>query len=154
MTLRASTHSERFLESWMRLHRGHAAVKRTVATTLQVRHGLTINDYEALALLARAEGRKMRRTDLARDLHLTASGITRLLEGLEEQGLVRKQACTTDGRVCYTELTAAGRRRLDQASAAHSEAIKALFEERYTARELAVLAELLGRLPAGVEPSG
>lgn len=122
-------------------------MRRSVTAQLQVAHGLTVNDYEALVLLARAEGNHMRRVDLAQALQLTASGITRLLDGLEEQGLVKKKACNTDGRVTYAVLTKAGRKRLEQATGAHTAAVRALFEERYTRKELAVLAELLARLP-------
>jgi MarR family 2-MHQ and catechol resistance regulon transcriptional repressor len=146
MRLPATSQSVPALEPWVCLHRGHAAVKRTVAAQLHVGHGLTVNDYEALALLARTDGHQMRRVDLARELQLTASGITRLLDGLEAQGLVRKEACTTDGRVTYAVLTKAGQRRLEQASSAHAAAIQALFEEHYTPKELALLAQLLARL--------
>jgi DNA-binding MarR family transcriptional regulator len=118
-----------------------------VATQLHEQHRLTVNDYEALTLLARADSGQMRRVDLARELQLTASGVTRLLDGLEEQGLVKKKACATDARVCYSALTERGRRRLEQASAAHIATIRALFEECYSSRELALLSELLGRLP-------
>jgi DNA-binding MarR family transcriptional regulator len=134
------------LEPWVCLHRGHAVVRRTVATQLQVAHGLTVNDYEALMLLARAEGSCMRRVDLANELQLTASGVTRLLDGLEEQGLVTKKACATDGRVTFAVLTKAGLKRLEQASFAHAAVIRDLFEERYTPQELALLAELLAKL--------
>jgi MarR family transcriptional regulator, 2-MHQ and catechol-resistance regulon repressor len=153
MTLGTTTHSEHALEPWVCLHRGHAAVRRSVAAKLQVAHGLTVNDFEALVLLARADGHFMRRVDLANALQLTASGVTRLLDGLEEQGLVRKKACSTDGRVTYAVLTKAGQRRLEKASSAHAATIKALFEKHYTPRELALLAELLARLPEAV-PAG
>jgi DNA-binding MarR family transcriptional regulator len=146
MTLSATTYPGHALEPWACLHRGHAAVRRSVAAQLHVMHGLTVNDYEALALLARADGHSMRRVDLAKELHLTASGVTRLLDGLEEQGLVSKKSCSTDGRVSYAVITRAGRKRLEQASSAHLAVIKTLFEERYTDRELAVLTELLARL--------
>jgi DNA-binding MarR family transcriptional regulator len=129
------------------LLRGHAAVRRTVATQLQSSHGLTVNDYEALLLLSRAGPKGMRRVDLADSLQLTASGVTRLLEGLERHGLVKKAVCATDGRVTYAVLTKAGRHKLESASGSHLSAIQALFEERYTRAELATLAELLARLP-------
>ena len=154
MTLRATTYSEHVLEPWVCLHRGHAAVRRSVAAKLQVAHGLTVNDYEALALLARAEGNCMRRVDLANALQLSASGVTRLLDGLEDQGLVRKKACSTDGRVTYAVLTKTGHRRLEQASSAHTATIQALFEEHFTPKELALLAELLARLPQAGPTAG
>ena len=146
MTLPATTHPANAVEPWVCLHRGHAVVRRTVATRLHVAHGLSVNDYEALMLLARADGNLMRRVDLAKELHLTASGVTRLLDGLEEQGLVSKKACTTDGRVTYAVLTKAGLKRLEQASSAHTAVIRTLFEERYTPKELTLLAELLSKL--------
>lgn len=133
--------------AWLCLLRGHAAVRRSVTTELRSKHGLTVNDYEALLLLSRAEGNQMRRVDLADRLQLTASGVTRLLDGLEVKGLVEKATCPGDGRVTYAVLTRAGSRKLEEASGSHVAAIRALFEGRYTSRELATLGELLARLP-------
>jgi DNA-binding MarR family transcriptional regulator len=148
MSTRASTgRRSHALEFWACLLRGHAAVRRSLTAQLEAAHGLTVNDFEALLLLSRAEKHYMRRVDLATGLQLTASGVTRLLDGLEEQGLVRKAACSTDARVTYAVLTKAGSRKLEQAASAHVSAIEGLFEERYTPGELAVLAELLARLP-------
>jgi DNA-binding MarR family transcriptional regulator len=148
MSVRASIHSPSTSpDPWVCLLRGHAAVRRTVATKLRASHGLTVNDYEALLLLSRAGPKGMRRVDLADGLQLTASGVTRLLEGLERHGLVKKGLCPTDGRVTYAVLTKAGRQKLERASGSHLSAIEALFAERYTHSELATLAELLARLP-------
>ena len=134
------------LDAWARLLRGYAAATRALNAQLLRDHGLTVNDYEALLLLANAENESLRRTDLARDLELTASGVTRLLDGLEAAGLVRKGHCAADGRVSYAVLTDAGRTKLEQASCSHLVAIDELFE-RYSGEELETLAELLGRLP-------
>ena len=109
--------------------------------------GLTINDYEALLLLSRADNERLRRTDLVRSLQLTASGVTRLLDGLECAGLVEKAHCESDARVTYAVLTDAGRTKLKDASCSHVAAIRELFEARYSDAELQTLAELLGRLP-------
>ena len=86
---------------WVRLLRGHAAMRRTLSSELHAEHGLTVNDYEALLLLSRAEDGQLRRVDLADGLQLTPSGVTRLLDGLEEQGLVCKGVCESDARVTY-----------------------------------------------------
>jgi DNA-binding MarR family transcriptional regulator len=147
MRVQATSQPDRALTPWVCLLRGHAAVRRALTAQLQARHGLTVNDYEALVLLARADDGHMRRVDLADALQLTPSGVTRLLDGLEQQGLVKKLGCPSDGRVTYAALTAKGRRKLEQAASAHTTAIRVLFEERYTQKELAVLAELLARLP-------
>lgn len=131
----------------MGLLRGQAAARRTVEAGLQTEHGLTVVGYEALLLLSEAQERAMRRIDLARGLGLTASGVTRLLDGLEREGLVEKRTCSVDARVSYAALTDAGAERLERASCSHVGSVRALFEERYSEEELETLAELLGRLP-------
>ena len=135
------------LDSWIRLIRGHASVTRTISAQLVAEHGLTINDYEALLHLAKAEGGRMRRVDLAEQLILTASGVTRLLDGLEAGGLVERASCASDRRVAYAVLTESGRTKLREASKSHIADVREFFEERYSGEELQQLARLLGRLP-------
>ncbi len=138
------------VDAWIRLLRGHAAATRAVEAQLLRDHGLTINDYEALLVLASAEEGSVRRIDLARELGLSASGVTRLLEGLEMAGLVRKQACKADARVSYAVLTDEGRAKLEQVSAAHVAALGDLFSA-YSEEELETLAALLARLPGATD---
>jgi DNA-binding MarR family transcriptional regulator len=140
------------VDVWGRLLRGHAGTARHLSALLQAEHGLTINDYEALLLLSKAENNALRRIDLASRLVLTASGVTRLLDGLETAGYVAKQDCETDARVTYAVLTDDGREKLRQAGCSHVAAIRAVLEERYTCGELATLTELLSRLPGAAEP--
>ena len=135
------------LPAWARLLRAHAATTRRLSAELFAEHGLTINDFEALLHLSHAEDCAMRRVDLAEQLVLTASGVTRLLDGLERAGYVEKRSCDTDARVTYAALTDTGLRKLEQASCDHVAAVRELFEERFSGPELEKLAELLGRLP-------
>jgi DNA-binding MarR family transcriptional regulator len=134
------------LHSWVSLLRANAATTRDLSGKLCADHGLTINDYEALLRLSRAEGERMRRVDLADDLLLTASGVTRLLDGLERSGYVKKGSCESDARVTYAVLTRRGRRKLEEASESHIAQVRALFEERLTSQQLDTLADLLSRL--------
>ena len=142
------------LDAWVRLLRGHSAAVRELNAQLTADWGLTINDYEALLLLAHAEGERLRRTDLVQNLQLTASGVTRLLDGLEAAGLVKKAHCESDARVTYAVLTEAGRTKLKDASCSHVAAIRELFEARYSDAELQTLADLLGRLPGASAAAG
>jgi DNA-binding MarR family transcriptional regulator len=135
------------LDSWVRLLRGHASVTRAISAQLVAEHGLTINDYEALLHLAKAEDGRMRRVDLAERLILTASGVTRLLDGLEAGGLVERASCASDRRVTYAVLTETGRTKLRESSKSHIADVRTFFEERYSSDELQQLADLLGRLP-------
>jgi DNA-binding MarR family transcriptional regulator len=139
------------VRAWTRLLRAHASTTRALSGELQTDHGLTLNDFECLLVLSRAEDARMKRVELARRLMLTPSGITRLLEGLEREGLVRRTTCPTDLRVAYAELTPEGRQRLEVASCAHIESIRSLLEEHFSEDELAALGEMLGRLPGVTE---
>ncbi len=138
----------RNLEAWVSFLRAHAALTRELSADLQREHGLTINDYEVLLHLSRADDARLRRVDLAERVLLTASGITRLLDGLERSGFVCRETCPGDARVSYAKLTEVGREKLRRAGDTHLRGIDELFNARYSDEERATLAELLGRLPS------
>ena len=135
------------LEAWVKFLRAHAAITRQLNADLLNAHGLTLSDYEVLLHLSRAEHQMMRRVDLAESVLLTASGITRLLDGLERAGLVEKASCSSDARVSYAKLTDTGRQKLGEAGGTHLAGIEELFVGRFGESELDTLAELLARLP-------
>jgi DNA-binding MarR family transcriptional regulator len=126
--------------------RAHAAVVRELSAELEAEHGLTINDYEVLLRLAHAPERIMRRVDLAEQVLLTPSGITRLLEGLERAGLVDRASCATDARVKYAHLTDAGLAKLRAAAKTHVAGIERLFLAHFDERERELLSDFLRRI--------
>jgi DNA-binding MarR family transcriptional regulator len=135
------------VRAWARLLRAYASTTRLLSAELHDAHGLTINDYEALLVLSRTEDGRLKRVELARNLMLTPSGITRLLQGLEDAGLVERVSCATDLRIAYAQLTDAGRDKLEAASDGHIASIRALFEEHFADDEIDSIAEILGKLP-------
>jgi DNA-binding MarR family transcriptional regulator len=146
-----SAQQHRAVQAWVRLRSSDAAMTRAFNASLVAEHGLTVNDFEVLRRLSlEAEGR-MRRVDLAQVVSLTASGITRLLDGLEQAGLVRKDGCTEDARVTYARITPRGHRTLVAAAESHLVALEAVFTERFSTEELEALGELLGRLPGAAD---
>ena len=132
--------------------RAHAAVVRELSAELEAEHGLTISDYEVLLRLARAPDRRMRRVDLAEQVVLTPSGITRLLEGLERVGYVDRAACKEDARVKYALLTEAGLAKLRDAAKTHVAGIERLFLDRFDEQERGQLSGFLRRLGEGDGP--
>ena len=141
------------LEAWVSFLRSHAAITRELSAQLQREHGLTLNDYEVLLHLKHSDEGRMRRVDLAERVLLTASGITRLLEGLERAGCVCKETCPGDARVSYAKLTEGGESKLEEAAVTHIRGIEELFVGRYSGSELTTLAELLSRLPVTGRPA-
>src|SRR5262249_4984592 len=135
------------VRAWTRLLRAYAATTRVLGAELQERHGLTIKDYEALLVLSRADAGRMKRVDLARALMLTPSGITRLLQGLEEAVFVERAACASDLRVTYAQLTPAGREKLRGAADSHDAVICALYGEHLPDDEIDAVVAILGKLP-------
>jgi DNA-binding MarR family transcriptional regulator len=140
------------IAAFTRLVRAHAAVTRRLSAQLNTDHGLNINAYEALLTLARAPDSRMRRVDLANGLLLTAGGVTRLLDGLEREGFVARDVCSSDRRVSYAVLTETGRDKLREASKSHTGQIRDLLGGPFEEHELTQLVALLDRLP-GVDPT-
>jgi len=140
------------LGAWIGLLRAHASTTKRFNAELVAAHGLTLNSYEVLLHLARADGRRLRRVDLAERVLLTPSGITRLLEGLERAGYVERASCDSDARVTYAQLTDEGEAKLREAAETHVAGIREFFGERFSKEELEALGQMLERLPA--DPPG
>jgi DNA-binding MarR family transcriptional regulator len=124
----------------------HATLTRRLSAQLESDHGLTMSEYEVLFLLSREEDHSMRRIDLSRQVRLSPSGITRMLDRLEATGLVEKGSCANDARVTYAVLTDVGMEKLRECAPAHLAEVERLIGERLSDEEVEALGELLGRL--------
>ena len=131
------------LEAWIRFLRAHASLTRQLSARLEREHGLTLNDFDVLAQLASVDGRQLRRVDLARSVLLSASGITRLLDGLERAGWVEKGTCRSDARVTYAVLTESGLAKYRSVRRTHLADVEALFGSRFTEEQRETLSRLL-----------
>jgi DNA-binding MarR family transcriptional regulator len=151
LSTQASPRTTPEIQAWVALLRAHATSVRRFNAELVAEHGLTLNDYEVLLHLSRAEGGRLRRVDLAESVLLTPSGITRLLEGLERAGLVERASCDADARVTYAQLTEQGDAKLRAAADTHVAGIREFFRDRFSKDELQALGGLLERLP--LEPA-
>ena len=90
----------------------------------------------------------MRRVDLAHEVRLSPSGVTRMLDRLEAGGLVGKRHVTRTRASPTRELTEAGVAKLEECAPGHVAAAERLLSERFDEDELASLVEFLGRLSA------
>ena len=135
------------VDTFVRLMRAHTVLRRELQAEVLSPRGLTQTDFETLLHLSRADENRLRRIDLVNLLMLTPSGVTRLLEGLQETGLVVNRQCEGDARVTWAQLTDEGRETVDCVGASHAQLLRSLFREALSEDEVAQLSELLGRLP-------
>ncbi|TML38127.1 MAG: MarR family transcriptional regulator [Actinobacteria bacterium] len=99
------------MDAWQALLLAQRALLDRLEDDLRREHGLPLSSYEVLLFLSRAPGRRLRMHELAESVLLTPSGITRLVDRLEGEGLVSRESCPTDRRGSFVVLTEAGRAR-------------------------------------------
>jgi DNA-binding MarR family transcriptional regulator len=141
------------LDAWRSYIQSHASILRVLDAELAAEHGITTRDYEVLLYLAQAPERKLPMSALAERTMLTRSGITRLVDGLVQAGLIERVSCLRDARVSYAHLTDQGYETLRVAGCTHVQSVNRLFLEHFTSAEVQILATLLTRLP-GAHPGG
>jgi DNA-binding MarR family transcriptional regulator len=115
------------LDAWRGFLRAHAQIVRELDEELQAEHGLALTSYEVLLYLAEASGNRLRMSELAASLLLSQSGVTRLVDRLERQGLVTRERCEEDGRGFFTVLTPTGQARFEAARPTHLAGVRRRF---------------------------
>ena len=139
------------VRTWIRFLATHAAITRELEARLMGAHGLTLSDYDVLVQLARAPHHKLRNIELAKAVVLTRSGVTRLVDGLEKDGLVTRASCPSDKRGSLVQITDAGVARLREAAGTHLEGVRELFLQRLGDEGRAQMDALLSSLPRGAD---
>ena len=136
------------LAAWRAFLRAHATITRRLEAELVAEHDLPLASYDVLVQLSEAPDRALRMTELAERVLLSRSGLTRLVDRLERDGLVRRQACPEDARGTLAVLTEQGLDRLRAAWPTHLRGVAQHVTDRLSTDELATLERLLGRLVA------
>jgi DNA-binding MarR family transcriptional regulator len=141
--------TESELAAWRGFLRVHAALARDLDAELVAAHGLPLSSYEVLLTVADAPAERMRMSEIADSVLLSRSGVTRLVDRLERDGLVERIPCEDDARGQYAVLTAAGRKAFDAARATHLAGVRRRFLEQFDAEELRGMAGYWERLVPG-----
>lgn len=131
----------------------HTTLSRALDEALESQSNLPLLTYEVLARLAEAPGRRLRMQELADLLPLTKSGLTRLLDRMEQAGLARREMCPSDRRGTFAALTREGREALERAGEVH---LRVLHERltRLEEEELAALLTACSKIAAQRAASG
>ncbi len=131
--------------AWRALLQAHATLTRQLATDLEKQTGLALGDFDVLAQLAQAGG-ELRMTELAARAFTSRSGLTRRVDRLVDEGLVRRATADADARGVVVVLTDAGVARLIETAPVHLRGVRDLFVARLNDLELAVLEAALDKV--------
>lgn len=102
-------------------------IQKRIGTALSA-HGIGLSDYLVLNQLHMAPNQRMRRSDLAEQVGLSPSGVTRLLNPMEKIGLIAKEDNPRDARVSLVTLTDVGKTIFEESRASFEQASVSFFE--------------------------
>jgi DNA-binding MarR family transcriptional regulator len=134
------------MSAWHSMLRAHASVVRRLEAELTTEHGLSLPAYEVLAHLSGTPDRSLRMTELSEAALLSPSGVTRLVDKLQRDGLVRRRRCSADARVIYCELTDAGMARLVAAYPTHLRGVRQHMIDKLDRHDLRGVADSMSKL--------
>ncbi|KNX38496.1 MarR family winged helix-turn-helix transcriptional regulator [Luteipulveratus halotolerans] len=128
----------------------HGVIGSALEKELMRTNSLSVVEFTVLDALSRQDGWHMRMSQLARATALSPSATTRLVNRLEDRGLLTRVLCADDRRGIYTELTAKGRKQYDKARPTYDAVLEQALTDAAGLPELAPLVDFLHRTPAQV----
>jgi DNA-binding MarR family transcriptional regulator len=134
------------MSAWRGFLNAHAHVIRRLEAELEAEQSMPLANYDVLVQLAEAPNHSLRMSELASSVLLSRSGLTRLVDRLEREGLVQRRACTDDARGTLAVLTPAGLDRLREAWVTHLRGVRQHMIDRFSEEELKTLGDLFRRL--------
>ena len=123
-----SSKTEEILEAWGAFFVAHALAIRQIEESLSKKTLLSLDEYDVLLGISRAEGGKIRYSALASATVFTRSGITRVVRRLEDRGLIERLECPEDRRGAFATLTQKGRKTMQETWKQYSKEILAVFD--------------------------
>ena len=141
--------SRQELGAWRGLLRVHSALVKAFDAELLAEYDLPLTSYEVLINLQAAPGHRRRMAELADGVLLSRSGMTRLVDRLERDGLLERDACVSDGRGTFAVLTPKGEELLSRARRTHLDGVRDRFLQHFTEDELEQLARFWNRVHPG-----
>ncbi|MDH4147884.1 MAG: MarR family transcriptional regulator [Acidimicrobiia bacterium] len=128
-----------------------ARIHDLLAWEMEDETGLPFDRYGLLLMLAQADSEELRPSDLADVLPITPSGVTRLIDRLERDGVVERRACSADGRGTIVGLTQQGEEVFRRAGRVHLRGIDQHIGAILTTEEMAELRRIMAKLAAGID---
>jgi DNA-binding MarR family transcriptional regulator len=136
------------LGAWRGLLRVHAGMTKALDAELVREHRLPLSSYEVLLFLADSPAGQLRMSELADGVLLSRSGLTRLVDRLERDGLLCRERCEDDQRGWFASITPEGRKLFGRARKTHLAGVRRLFLSHFSRDEMRELAVLWQRVEA------
>jgi DNA-binding MarR family transcriptional regulator len=131
------------LRAWQAFLHAHQRVIQTLDRDLRAKHGISLDAYDILVRLARAEDGRLRMTELARRVMVPPSTLTRKVDRLAAAGLVARHRVEHDARAMIVALTPEGRGLTRRAAITHLRGIRQEFVEKLGETHLRNVADAL-----------
>jgi DNA-binding MarR family transcriptional regulator len=147
-TDKAGPFSATELAAWRGMLQMHAQITQALDAQMRTEHGLSVSSYEVLMFLAEAPERRLRMAEIADQVLLSRSGLTRLVDRLVQLGYVTRCAAENDGRGAYAELTDAGLEKFQAAQRTHREGVREFYLDHLSTTDTVVLGDIFTRLAA------
>jgi DNA-binding MarR family transcriptional regulator len=141
------------LAAWRGLLRVHAGLTKALDAELLREHELPLSSYEVLLFLADSPRGRLRMSELAEGVLLSRSGLTRLVDRMERDGLLRRERCEEDQRGYFAEITDKGRELFARARKTHLDGVRERFLDRLSDGEQRTLAVLWEKVSPGAAGS-
>lgn len=139
--------SARWMPAFLALLRTHARLYDQLELDVRRISGLSVTRYDVLTHLE-MEGGRLRLTDLAQAMVLSPSGLSKLLDRMQEAGLVERQPDPNDARATYAAITRHGRAVVRKTRQHHHAFLQHIFGDVLDDRDLADLTRIMTRLNA------
>ena len=110
---------DQLLDRWSELESEHARVREALEHRLQREHRLSLTEYEVLRRLSDSPEGHRRIQELAEEIHLSQSALSRLVQRLEDDGFVCRNVCDHDRRGVFACVTEDGRKAQAEAHPTH-----------------------------------
>jgi DNA-binding MarR family transcriptional regulator len=140
------------MAAWRGFIEAHARVLTHLSNELQAEQSLPLTWYDVLVQLSEADGQRLRMHELAERVLLSQSGLTRLVDRLEAEGLVQRVRCSDDGRGLFAQLTPEGLDALRRTYPTHLRGVREWFSDLLTDEETLVIARALTRIALNARP--
>jgi len=136
------------LKLWLRMLSCTTLIETGIRSRLRREFGITLPRFDLMAQLDR-HPQGLRMGDLSKRMMVTGGNVTGIVNLLEQEGLVARDAVPGDGRAYSVRLTPAGRRAFKRMATAHEGWIEELMSA-LSATERSALMELLSTMKRGL----